>query len=247
MDMEYPELGKVTLIDKMGSDLTVVNSARVSFEKESQWVEDEDAKKRLDSSGSSYHQEDLQKLSVKDINLINYLADHDHWTPFAHPQITFRIKAPISIRTQMFKHKQGFVENEISRRYVKSDPEWYHPVWRSAPTNGAKQGSSDWLDYDKESDAMNIDGEYHFAVAGCIQVYNSLIRQGVAPEQARFVLPQGCFTEWYWTGSLAAYARFYRQRIAEHAQWEVRQFADAIGRELQRIFPISWSALTKEK
>mgnify|MGYP003112888873 CR=1 FL=1 len=247
MVMEYPDLGEVTLIDHMGSDLTVVNSARVSFDKESNWSEDTKAKQRLDSSRSTYHKEDLQRLSDKDVKLINYLAKHNHWTPFAHPQITFRIKAPISIRTQMFKHKQGFVENEVSRRYVKSDPEWYHPRWRACPTNGAKQGSSGWLQYDKEADAMCIDGDYHYAVSQCVMAYKRLISEGVAPEQARFVLPQGCLTEWYWTGSLASYARFYKQRIDSHAQWEVQQFASAIGDEVSRLFPTSWEALTKEK
>ena len=247
MDMEYPPNEFVTLIDSMGTDLTVVNAARVSFSKESSWVEDIKAKERLEASGSSYHVEDIQTLSEKDTKLIRFLSKHEHWTPFAHAQITFRIKCPISIRTQFFKHKQGFVENEESRRYIQNDPDWYHPRWRASPTEGAKQGSSDWLEYDQESDAMCIDGDYHYAVTQCINTYKKLLSEGVAPEQARFVLPQGCLTEFYWTGSLAAYARFYSQRTNSHAQWEIQQYAKAIGKEIQPLFPFSWAALTKEK
>ena len=119
--------GHVDLVDHMGSDLTVCNAARVSFSKDTEWEIDEEAVARLRESGSSYHPEDVQKLGERDQKLIRYLAKHQHWTPFAHPQITLRIKAPVSIRTQMFKHKQGFVENEISRRYVSFKPEFYFP------------------------------------------------------------------------------------------------------------------------
>lgn len=227
---EYSVLdrGFVHLVDYMGSDLTVVNSARVSFSKESEWEE-------IDHDGNCI-------LSERDEKLISYLAKHNHWTPFAHPQITLRIKAPISIRTQFFKHKQGFVENEISRRYVTTDPEIYNPIWRSAPTNGAKQGSSDFiLD---STDILVFTERYTKAAEESIRIYNSLIESGVAPEQARFVLPQGTYTEWYWTGSLAAYARFYKQRIDPHAQWEIRQYAEVIGCIIAPIFPISWEVLT---
>ena len=231
--------GHVDLIDHMGSDLTVCNAARVSFNTETEWEVDIVAKERLDSSGSSYYEQDLHKLSDKDKKLICYLAKHQHWTPFAHPQITLRIKAPISIRTQMFKHKQGFVENEISRRYVSYEPEFYIPHWRGKPTNGAKQGSEDFIGIDTETEKG-----YDNALRLCLYNYNELLRNGVAPEQARFVLPQGMYTEWYWTGSLAAYARFYKQRIDDHAQWEVRQYADAIGKVIQPLFPSSWKELT---
>ena len=157
----------------------------------------------------------------------------------AHPQITLRIKAPVSIRTQMFKHKQGFVENEISRRYVFFEPEFYYPYWRGEPTDGAKQGSSDHISIHPEAQ-RNYDNVVRLA----IYTYNEL-RNGVAPEQARFVLPQGMYTEWYWTGSLAAYARFYKQRIDTHAQWEVREYASAIGKLIAPLFPFSWEYLTK--
>ena len=144
MQEKVLDKGFVDLVDHMGSDLTVCNAARVSFSKDTEWEIDEEAVERLRESGSSYHQEDVQKLGERDAKLLKYLATHQHWTPFAHPQITLRVKAPVSIRTQMFKHKQGFVENEISRRYVSFEPEFYYPSWRGEPTDGAKQGSSDF-------------------------------------------------------------------------------------------------------
>jgi thymidylate synthase (FAD) len=202
----------------MGDDLFVVNAARVSFHKISEQFSDRDEK------------------------LISYLAKHKHWTPFAHPQITLRVKAPISIRTQLFKHKVGFVENEVSRRYVDETPEVYIPKWRTAPVDGAKQGSGGFVD-EADSRRAASDFLYRDSVEKCMDVYESMIAQGIAPEQARFVLPQGTYTEWWWTGSLAAYARVYAQRSDSHAQWEVREYADAIGKVISPLFPVSWKAL----
>lgn len=232
--------GHVEMVDCMGNDLTVVNAARVSFNKESEWEIDTEASKRLDASGSQYKIEDIRKLSSRDEKLIHYLAEHNHWTPFAHPQVTLRIKAPISIRTQLFKHKVGFVENEISRRYVTFEPEVYMPKWRSKPTNGAKQGSEDFLE-----DTTYVEGDYKESVTRALEAYHTLIKDGVAPEQARFVLPQGTYTEWYWTGSLAAYARVCKQRRDSHAQWEVQQYANAINSIIGPMFPVSWNVLTQ--
>ena len=222
--------GFVRMIECMGSDLTVVNSARVSFHKESEW-------EHPDSHVPA------NILSEKDKKLIKYLAQHKHWTPFAHPQIMLHIKAPISFRTQLFKHKVGFVENEISRRYVTEEPEIYIPKWRSKPTNGAKQGSEDFLDDDFTLKMLKQD--YIESVTLACNRYKGLLEAGIAPEQARFVLPQGTYTEWYWTGSLAAYARVFKQRIDPHAQWEVREYASAIGQLIQPCFPVSWQELTK--
>lgn len=222
--------GFVEYVDHMGSDLTIVNAARVSFNKESEWEE-------IDHDGVGH-------LTVKDSNLINYLAKNNHWTPFAHPQITLRIKAPISIRTQLFKHKVGFVENEISRRYVSYTPDVYYPFWRQKPKGNAKQGSEDFVS--DVQDKVLFQTTYKNAIDTCVEVYNSLIDKGVAPEQARFVLPQGTYTEWWWTGSLAAYARVYKQRLDPHAQWEVREYAKAINQIIEPLFPESWYVLTKE-
>ena len=226
MKINVLEHGHVELIDYMGSDLTVANSARVSFANESQWEE-------YDGDGNGM-------LGDKDEKLIRYLAKHNHWTPFAHPQITLRIKAPVPIRTQFFKHKQGFVENEISRRYVSFEPEFYHPQWRGKPTGSAKQGSEDFIEL-----SNRLQTEYEVVLHNAIGTYNALIEEGVAPEQARFVLPQAMFTEWYWTGSLAAYARFYKQRIDDHAQYEIQLYADAVGKIIGPLFSVSWSELIK--
>ena len=245
------DYGHVHLVDKMGSDLTVCNAARVSFNKETEWAVDEEVETRLKKSNSSFRAEDVRKLADRDVKLIRYLAKHNHWTPFAHPQITLRIKAPISIRTQFFKHKQGFVENEISRRYVDEVPEFYYPKFRHRPSGNAKQGSDGWLE------CVDGGGEtsggfathplykgYENTINSALRTYEDLIAANVAPEQARFCLPQAMYTEWYWTGSLAAYARFYKQRIDEHAQWEIQQYAEAVGKIIKPLFPVSWNELT---
>ena len=241
MKIEVLDKGHVELMDHMGSDLTVCNAARVSFNKESEWGLDFDAIERLKSC--PYNKDDVRLLKEKDEKLIRYLAKHNHWTPFAHPQITLRVKAPVSIRTQFFKHKQGFVENEISRRYVSYEPEFYSPTWRGKPTDGAKQGSEDFIT--EETRTNLYDAIYRESYETALHVYNTLIEKGIAPEQARFVLPQGMYTEWYWTGSLAAYARFYKQRKDDHAQWEIREYASAIGKIIEPFFPVSWKCLTK--
>jgi len=228
--------GHVELVSYMGSDLTVVNAARVSFSNESHFD--------IDHSG-------MPALSEKDTKLIRYLAKHNHWTPFAHPQITLRIKAPISIRTQFFKHKQGFVENEVSRRYVDEVPEFYHPQFRKRPSKGMKQGSDGILEC-RDGGGETSGGfathplyeSYKHVIKSALSTYEELIASNVAPEQARFVLPQSMYTEWYWTGSLAAYGRFYKQRIDEHAQWEIQKYAEAVGKIIQPLFPVSWNELT---
>ena len=230
MKINVLDAGFVELVTHMGSDLTVVNAARVSFNKQSDWQE-------VDADG-------IPLLSDKDFKLIRYLAEHEHWTPFAHPQITLRIKAPISIRTQLFKHKVGFVENEISRRYVSYEPDLYFPYFRGKPTNGAKQGSEEFITDVRVKE--EIDRKYREAAEKCVEIYDELLEAGVAPEQARFVLPQGVYTEWWWTGSLSAYARVYTQRINPHAQWEVREYAKAIGEIIEPLFPESWLALTRK-
>jgi thymidylate synthase (FAD) len=225
--------GFVQYVDHMGNDLTVVNSARVSFNKESDWESEPD-----------WRGYNPRTLSEKDKKLIGYLAKHKHWTPFAHPQITLRIKAPIFIRTQLFKHKVGFTENEVSRRYVSDPPSVYLPRWRGKPTNGAKQGSEDFMPIDDDYNSVNR--HYEMCVRDALQTYEELLKRGVAPEQARAVLPQGTYTEWWWTGSLAAFARVYAQRSDPHAQWECQQYAAVFGEIIAPIFPHSWAALTQK-
>jgi len=224
--------GFVQYVDHMGDDLTVVNAARVSFHKESDW----DGEQHWTGAIKD------KKLNEKDQKLIGYLAKHKHWTPFAHPQITLRIKAPIFVRTQLFKHKVGMTENEVSRRYVSDPPSVYFPRWRGKPTNGAKQGSEDFMPIDDDYNTVNR--HYELTVREALLTYDELLKRGVAPEQARSVLPQGTYTEWWWTGSLSAFARVYTQRSDPHAQWECQEYAKAISTIIQPLFPHSWKALT---
>lgn len=211
----------VDLICNMGDDLLVVNAARVSFHKHS------------------------TSFSEKDAKLIRYLAENKHWTPFAHPHITFRVSAPVFVRTQLFKHKVGLVENEVSRRYVDDDPYFFFPdEWRGKPTNGAKQGSSGPVDCDTQALCYN---EYSKALEKAQETYELLLEKGVAPEQARMVLPQSMLTEWYWTGSLYAFSRVCQLRLDPHAQKETRDIAQEISDILMFLYPISWAALVGAK
>lgn len=218
-----------TYVDHMGNDLSVVRAAKVSF------ADDQTVQRFIDDI-------EAQGLGVRShAALIRYLAKHNHWTPFAHTAITLRVSAPVPIRTQCFKHKQGFVENEESRRYISSRPTLFVPdEFRMAPQDGkTKQGSAgvhprsaEWrFAYRVEAERM-------------IKMYVDMISAGVCPEQARFILPQGCLVNWYWTGSLAAYARFYRQRSDSHAQKEVRDLAEMVGSLIEPLYPVSWKELT---
>ena len=194
---------EVTLIDHMGSDLTVVNAARVSFNKESDW----------ESIPEAGPVRDLLNESVE--KLIRYLAKHDHWTPFAHTSLQFRIKAPIFVARQLGKHQVGLVWNEISRRYVDYEPEFYYPeYWRGKPKNKKQGSSEEEIDINPStgSGPAMVD-DYEQAMQTCSWTYQQLLRRGVAPEMARMVLPQSMFTEWYWTGSLVSFARVCSLRI----------------------------------
>lgn len=237
MKKKVLDFGHVELVSYMGDDLTVVNSARVSFNKESSWS--------LDYAFGESDETTVKTLSNRDKNLIKYLAEHKHWTPFSHPQITLRVKAPIFVRTQLFKHKIGFTENEVSRRYVQDEPQIYFPRWRTKPSNGAKQGSEDFMEISDDFNHSNR--SYKMLIDEAVATYHSLLSKGIAPEQARSVLPQSTYTEWWWTGSLAAYARVYSQRSDSHAQWEVRQYADAFDQIIRPLFPVSWKCLTDVK
>ena len=362
----------VELLDYLGTDLTVVNAARVSFDKESEW----DYPKTLEGV------QDYAQLSERDAKLINYLAKHNHWSPFAHTSIQLRVKAPVFVARQLVKHQVGGVWNEVSRRYVDSEPEFWMPeIFRTRAEN-VKQGSSDipcvpkgkdgvctncgtafvskgntqrycsakcqgehyrkmpwgwrktkWsrlkssaerrgiqfsiteediempvrcpyigidLDYTNDEIANNspsvdrinnnlgyvpgnvqtisslanrmkghatVDELIAFSksalmrhggvfvepqagVLGAYQqsldLYNSLLEQGVAPEQARIFLPQGVMTEWYWTGSLMFFTRVCKQRLDPHAQQETREIAERIAEIVAPLFPVSWSALMGE-
>lgn len=233
----------------MGSDLTVVNAARVSFHKESDWEDGTIEYKGVTIS---------PQLSDKDQKLIQYLAKHNHWTPFSHVMITMREKVPIFVARQRFKHMVGFSYNEVSRRYVDDPPEFYTPkIWRKRAEN-KKQGSSDEevtmliyknayvIDDNKSLDeAIPVKEEYKYFLIEAERLYNKMIEAGIAPEQARMVLPQSMFTEYYVTGSLAAWARAYKLRIDPHAQKEIQDLAimwDNVISEIKEL-EHSWRAL----
>jgi len=213
---------KVKLIDKMGSDLSVVNAARVSFAKTTDW----------DAIPEAGPVEGL--LSTKDDKLISYLAKHNHWSPFGHASMQFHIKAPVFVARQLVKHQVGLVWNEVSRRYVDDEVEFYEPTeWRLAAED-KKQGSSDkTIEYDGVSPVYKI----------CKETYEHLLRVGVAPEMARMVLPQSMYTEWYWSGTLMAFARVCNLRCKPDTQLETQMVANQIDTIGEDLFPYSWKAL----
>ena len=206
---------EVSLIDKMGGDLTVVNSARVSFGKRK------------------------KKFGKGDEKLIAYLAKHGHWTPFGHVSLQFHIVAPVFVARQLVKHQVGLVWNEISRRYVDTKPEIYTPdSWRGRAED-KKQGSDEddivwkrWLEYEE-------------LCKTAVGAYERMLDNGICPEQARMILPQSMMTEWYWTGSLMAFARVCKLRCKPDAQLETRLVADQIDELSNTVAPISWEALRK--
>jgi thymidylate synthase (FAD) len=214
-----------TLIDNMGTDLSVVNAARVSFGKESDWEVDYD---QIPCG--------MEKLSDRDAKLIKYLAKHKHISPFGHCFASFHVKAPIFVARQLVKHK--FLRwNEISRRYVDEEPEFYVPdVWRGRSAD-KKQGS----------DGVVIDhwitSEVDSANSALKRMYEEMLIEGVAPEQARMVLPQSTMTEFYWSGSLDAFASMCKLRCAPDTQYESRVVANQISQVMGELYPVSWAAL----
>jgi len=219
---------KATYIDHMGSDLSVVNAARVSFGKKSSavewgWIDIEDRSGEL-----------VAILNEQDTKLVHYLAKHKHFSPFGHAFASFHVKAPIFVARQLVKHK--FLRwNEISRRYVDDEPEFYVPeVWRGRAED-KKQGSSGEVKV-----PYMVPHEFN---RSALYEYEALLESGVAPEQARMVLPQSTMTEWYWSGSLDAFADMCRLRCKEDTQYETRLVADQISVIMKDLFPVSWSAL----
>jgi thymidylate synthase (FAD) len=211
-------IGFVELLETFGSDLTVVNAARVSFAKE------------------------VTEMTERDAKLVKYLADHHHVTPFFHPQARFRIKMPIFVAREWYRHQIGLARNEVSRRYVDTPPELWFPSVVRARDPKAKQGSRE----------EPVDGEEEVVAAiadhgrSTVEFYQSLLAKGVAPEIARGVLPQSMYTEFIETGSLAAYARIWALRTDPTAQREIQAYARMMGELLQDKFPVSWAALAKE-
>lgn len=207
---------RVELLETFGSDLTVVNAARVSLGKH------------------------VDTFTERDAKLIRYLADHDHVSPFFHPQARFRLKMPIWMAREWFRHTVGFARNEVSRRYVDDLPTFHIPdaVRSRAPTK--KQGSKDDVHEANEEVLAMMREDCTRAVS----VYTMMLGYGVCPEQARMVLPQNMMTEFIETGSLAAYARLVRLRTSPDAQKEIRDVAEAVSRALTQVFPESWKVLS---
>jgi len=211
-------MNKVELLHVMGDDLMVVNAARVSFAKESTEFKEQDTK------------------------LVNYLAKHNHISPFFHPQIQFRIKMPIFVAREWYRHQIGFSRNEVSRRYVSDMPECWTPELTDFREKDAKikQGSKD-TPIELADVAQNL---YATSTRISLEAYDELLKLGVAPEVARTVLPQSMYTEFIETGSLAAYSRLYKLRTSPDAQREIQKYANEIGKLLEEKFPVSWKALT---
>lgn len=210
------------LVDHMGTDLTTVNAARVSYGAES------------------------KELNERNLRLVDFLAEHGHVTPFRHATVQLRCKAPIFLARQLGKHQVGFSWNEISRRYKDGDTieiEFYSPdLVLGRPDNLMTQTAAP-LPYDIARDMRMYMAN---AAKSAIREYKALIGFGVAPEQARMVLPQSMLTEWIWTGSLYGWANLYKQRSSEHAQYEARLFAEEVNKIMSELFPNTWAALIKE-
>lgn len=226
---------QVDFINHMGSDLDVVNVARVSFDKSSTW----------DIVEANMNPWDCGfKLKDKDEKLIKYLAEHGHWSPFSHCFLQFRIKAPIFVARQLVKHQVGLSWNEVSRRYVDSEPEFFTPdYWRKRADN-VKQGSSDER---VDLYSMDIYGDHPVDVTEqCLDTYQRMLNMGVCAEQARMILPQNTMTEWYWSGSLYAFARVCNQRLDSHSQKETQEVAKQIYEYIKDTFPVSSKYLIKQ-
>ena len=211
---------EVTYIDHMGSDLSVVNAARVSFGKQSDWM-------------PRVHNGEPKVLQFKDDKLIKYLAKHKHYSPFNHTFVTFHVKAPIFVARQLQKHEY-MPWNEISRRYVDNKPELYEPdVWRGRSAD-KKQGS--------EGEVKSNANVFYYNTKA-LMLYNQQLDEGVSPEQARMHLPQSMMTEWYWSGTMKAVHKMCSLRCKPDTQLETQIVANHIDEEMAKLFPVSWEAL----
>lgn len=224
-------ISSIEYVDHMGSDLSVVNAARVSFDKQSKW----------DGNSEASESELIFKvLKDGDKRLIHYLAEHNHWTPFGHASLSIRVKAPIFVARQLVKHQVGLVWNEVSRRYVSDNVQIYTPTTvHLAPEGSIKQGSSDQTTSEWES-SMKTNA------MAAVTLYNEMIANGVAPEDARMVLPLSMYTEWVWSGTLAAWARVCKLRCDPHTQSHTRTYGEGIARIARDTFPAAFAALMKD-
>ena len=208
-------MSRVAMIDVMGTDLSVVNAARVSYGKVADTLDDRGRR------------------------LLRYLAEHQHWTPFAHPQASFRVECPIYVARQLHKHQVGLVVNEVSRRFTSDKPEFYKPTWGALKPGSNKQGG--------DLEPLRVSAVLHLMLYDFYEkaalMYERLLAEGVAPEQARAVLPMSTMTEFIWTGSLYAFARVCRLRVAADAQRETGDVTRVISDCMRGAFPVSWPLL----
>ena len=231
----------VEYVEHMGSDLTVANAARVSFNKQSTW-DVESYQEDIDPGTRTVSHLPKHTLKKGDKKLIEFLARENHWTPFGHCFLQFRIKAPIFVARQLGKHQVGLVWNEISRRYVDSDPEFYFPEkWRKKNPD-KKQGS-----YEDEFVELTFAEECQpkAVVNMCRELYHAMVDMQICAEQARMILPQNMYTEWYWSGSLYAFSRICNLRLKKDTQKETREIAQYIYNIMKEHFPISTEVLVK--
>ena len=216
---------EVTYVNHMGDDLAVVNAARVSFGKKSDYM-------------PRVHMGEPKVLQHKDDRLIKYLAKHKHKSPFNHAFATFHVKAPVFVARQLVKHEY-MPWNEISRRYVKTEPEFYEPVWRSAAED-KKQGSAGPMG---KGERKPVENKYEQLTKGAARTYRRMLELGVCEEQARMVLPQSMMTEWYWSGTLFAFAKMCKLRMKSDTQEETQVVASKIALTMAELYPVSWDAL----
>lgn len=231
------------------TDSDVANYARQSFSKLAKHFTEEQNHNLIRFLARGMSSNDWENLldeirTVETVEQAHDLAIYlrsipEHWVPFGHPHISLRMSAPVPIRVQCFKHKQGFVESEESRRYISFTPELFIPEFRQAAAN-VKQGSGE-----KHPDADFWKYKYQVQCESALKLYEEMIQNKVCPEQARFVLPQGVEVNWVWTGSLYAYANFYNQRSDPHSQKEIQDLAEQVNQIIAPLFPVSWSALTQ--
>ena len=218
---------KVELIETAGGDISIVNSARVSFDKESEYVS---------AVG------DKSMLSERDAKLVNFLASHNHMTPFRHNFIQLRCSVPLFLARQLMKHQAGLTWNEVSRRYIDDVPRFYDPVmWRERPKGGIKQGSGGF-----HPDSKHLKKVYKKHLEDSVELYELMLDMGVAPEMARSVLPQSMMVDFIWSGNLLAFAHVYKLRSGEGAQEEAKVFAELMRAQIAPAFPIGWKALVQE-
>lgn len=252
---------QVQYTDHMGNDLSVVRAATASFAKDPEEWDEVKHPRLINYLARGMTQADYDNMveylsGGQQSNSINrsprldkqqevaeileaYRHTPTHWSPFAHATITLRLKAPIAIHAQFMKHTVGFAHNTVSRRYVSDTPELFLPTFRTAPQGNVKQGSGG-----EHSENELLQEVYQSIAQECLESYESMIKQGVAAEQARLILPQGVMTEWVSTGSLYAWSRLFRLRIDPHAQKEIQDLAHMVGDIIKPLYPVSWTALT---